>query len=285
MSNIFVPGVALAVIVWMLVYLWCVKPNRVTKQREMAIRPFTERLIAHRGLFDRELSIPENTMIAFERAVSYGFGIELDVRLTKDCEMVVFHDATLKRMCGVNKAVSELTYQELCRYPLDHTGQRIPRLEDVLKLVSGKVPLIIEIKAEKNGSLAAQLLCEKLRDSQYRGAYCVESFYPFALQWLRVHEPDVIRGQLVTDVKSDGKRRGILAAIFLNGLLLNVCSRPDFIAYNYKFAFDIKYRIMRALFRFTSAGWTIRSEQELKAVREVFQIIIFDHFIPDDVCP
>ncbi|MBR1865186.1 MAG: glycerophosphodiester phosphodiesterase, partial [Lachnospiraceae bacterium] len=211
---------------WLLLYFWCVKPNRVTKQREIKIRPFTERLIAHRGLFDRKLSIPENSMLAFERAVSYGFGIELDVRLTRDHELVVFHDATLKRMCGVNKAVSGLTYEELCRYPLDHTGQRIPRLEDVLNLVDAKVPLIIEIKAEKEGSLAAQILCNKLKDCRYRGAYCVESFYPFALQWLRIHEPDVIRGQLVTDFKADGKKRNILAAIFLNGLLLNVFSRP-----------------------------------------------------------
>lgn len=274
-------GMALIIIVWMLLYIWCVKPNRMTEQRKMAIRPFEERFIAHRGLFDRTLSIPENSMAAFERAVSYGFGIELDVRLTKDHELAVFHDATLKRMCGVKKAVSELTYEELCRYPLDHTSQRIPRLEDVLTMVGARVPLIIEIKAEKNGSLAAQILCEKIKACQYSGAYCIESFYPFALQWLRIHEPDVVRGQLVSDFRSDGTKRNILARIFLNGLLLNVFSRPDFIAYNYKYAFEMKYRIMRMLFQFTSAGWTIRSEAELERVREVFQIIIFDGFIPE----
>ena len=96
-----------------LIYLWCIKPNKLTKERRKKMQTYISHYIAHRGLFDSNLSIPENSIPAFKRAVEHGFGIELDVRLTKDRQLVVFHDATLLRMCGVNKKVADLTYEEL----------------------------------------------------------------------------------------------------------------------------------------------------------------------------
>ena len=101
---------------------------------------------AHRGLHDGEAGIPENTMAAFRRAVDAGFGIELDVQLTKDEEVVVFHDFDLKRVCSAEGEISDFTYEQLQRFAICGTQERIPRLSDVLKLVQGRVPLLIELK-------------------------------------------------------------------------------------------------------------------------------------------
>lgn len=271
---------AVVIMILIMLYLWCMKPNKRTKLREEKIQPFMDTYIAHRGLFDDKLMIPENSLAAFKRAVEHGFGVELDVRLTKDHELVVFHDASLKRMCGADKLVSYLEYDELRNYPLKNTTHYIPKLDEVLKVIES-VPAVIEIKAEKNGSLTSELLWEKLKN--YKGKYCIESFYPLTLFWYRKNKPEIIRGQLVSDYiknKKTDKRRKISSNIILNGLLLDVFSRPDFIAYNYKCAYDVKYRLMRKLYNFTSAGWTIKSEEELRKVQEVFEIIIFDSFIP-----
>lgn len=261
-------------------YIWCIKPNQLTQERLSKIQPFISHYIAHRGLFDEKLSIPENSIPAFKRAVEHGFGIELDVRLTKDRELVVFHDATLLRMCGVNKKVEDLTYEELKEYRLDHTNHSIPILKEVLEVIDERVPVVIEIKAEKNSALTAELLNKKLGESHYHKDYCIESFRPFALKWYRDNRPEIIRGQLVSDYIKNRKKRSIFVSLILNGLLLNMFSRPDFIAYNYKCANIEKYKIMRKLFKFISAGWTFKSEEELEKVRDVFEIFIFDSFIP-----
>ena len=101
---------------------------------------------AHRGLHDNEHGIPENSMAAFQRAVDKGYGIELDVHLTADNQLVVFHDDTLTRMCGINKKISGFLYSYLQQLRLLGTGEGIPLFKDVLALVDGKVPLIIELK-------------------------------------------------------------------------------------------------------------------------------------------
>lgn len=263
-------------------YLWCMKPCRITNARGVAIAPFTETYIAHRGLFDNKLSIPENSMPAFRRAVKMGYGIELDVRLTKDNRLVVFHDKTLERMCGEEKLVKELEYGELLKYRLAGTDCKIPLLEEVLKVIDEKVPLIIEVKAEKEPVKTAQLLFEKLAQLHYEKLYCVESFYPMVLKWIRKNRPEVIRGQLISDYIKNGQRKIRLMGIVLNGLLLNVFSRPDFIAYHYPCATDAKYRLMRRLYTFTSAGWTFKKQEELEKYHRYFQIVIFDSFIPHD---
>ena len=270
------------ILLMILIYLWCIKPNKLTKERRKKMQTYISHYIAHRGLFDSNLSIPENSIPAFKRAVEHGFGIELDVRLTKDRQLVVFHDATLLRMCGVNKKVADLTYEELKQYRLEHTNHGIPALKEVLNVIEQKVPVVIEIKAEKNSALTAKILDQQLKARHYNSNFCIESFKPFALKWYRDHRPEIIRGQLVSDYIKNRKNRSLFVSLILNGLLLNVFSRPDFIAYNYKCANKEKYRIMRKLFQFISAGWTFKSEEELKRVRNIFEIIIFDGFIPSN---
>ena len=222
--------------------------------------------------------IPENSMPAFERAVAAGYGIELDTQTTKDGRLVVFHDETLYRMCGVDKKLYECTYEELMKYGLARTDYRIPLFSDVLKVVGGRVPLVVEIKSEGNFKKTTRLTAEQL--DSYRGMYCVESFHPLVIRWFRKNRPDVLRGQLSTNFFRSTLKRAWYENIILTNLMLNFLSRPDFVAYNYRYKNQPSFFLCRHLFKVVSAAWTVRSEAVLKKVSNVFEVIIFDSFIP-----
>ena len=151
-----------------------------------------EGLYAHRGLWNGER--PENSLPAFRAAVEKGFGIETDVHITKDNRLVVFHDDSLKRMCGDGRNLPDCTLAELRQLRLAGTEETIPTFDEFLEAVDGKVPLVIEIKTD----MRITLLCEQVNErlSRYQGPYCIESFDPRAVRWYRKHRPDIIRGQL-----------------------------------------------------------------------------------------
>ena len=130
-------------------------------------------LYAHRGLHDNHSEAPENSMAAFRLAVEKGYGIELDVQLTKDMVPVVLHDYNLKRACNVDFKVSEHNYEELDQFGLFGSKEKIPTLREVLELVDGKVPLIIELKIPWK----AERLCEAVSGllKNYHGTYCIQS--------------------------------------------------------------------------------------------------------------
>lgn len=118
--------------------------------------------IAHRGVHDE--NIPENSLIAFQKAVDLGYNIELDVHIIKDNNIVVFHDDNLERMTGINRNLKDCTYEELQSYSLKNTNQKIPLLSDVLKLVNGKVALIVELKIDQSTGKLEQKLLEMLKN-------------------------------------------------------------------------------------------------------------------------
>ena len=113
-------------------------------------------IIAHRGYWDKY--IPENSMTAFIRCVERNIPIELDVHLTKDNKVVVFHDYDLFRMTGVSKRIEETNYEELQKYNLKKSYEKIPLLEDVLKIVNNKILVLIELKNKKVGPLENKVL-------------------------------------------------------------------------------------------------------------------------------
>ncbi|MDO4941785.1 MAG: glycerophosphodiester phosphodiesterase family protein [Lachnospiraceae bacterium] len=263
-------------IVFGCMYLYMLKPNSGRKGR---MRPFEEVYIAHRGLFDNHTKAPENSLSAFRKAVNAGYGIELDVQLTKDGQLVVFHDAILDRMCDIEKKLTDCTYKELQQYTLADSEERIPLLKDVLKTVKGKVPLIIEIKPEGDFIGTARMLSSMMKS--YRGLYCVESFHPGVVHWFRKHDPDVIRGQLSTNYKRDHIQVSPVVSMLLSNLLLNFYGKPDFIAYHYRYADDFSYRLCKKLYNFESVGWTFRSQKAMDENKDRFDVYIFDSFIPN----
>ena len=234
-------------------------------------------LYAHRGLHDNAADAPENSMAAFKKAVDAGYGIELDVQLTRDRIPVVFHDETLRRVCGAEGKVRDYTFEELQQFALCRSQERIPRFEDVLALVDGRVPLIIEIKIHEN---AAEVCAAADRlISAYKGPYCIESFHPFAVIWYKKNRPQVIRGQLSSNFSNPDKREkpGEFAVHYL---LTNALARPDFIAYDHHNKGNVSRVLCRKLFGALSVAWTIRSQQELDACRGDFDLFIFEGFIP-----
>ncbi len=239
--------------------------------------PFTGVLYAHRGLHDNTSDAPENSMAAFRKAAEGGYGIEFDVQLSKDKVPVVFHDYTLKRMCGAEGKVCDYTYEELEKFYLCGSKERIPRLEEVLKLIEGRVPLIIEYKIELLDDSVCSVSDEILLN--YKGAYCIESFNPLGLLWYRKNRPAVMRGQLADAFYTRKEYTGALN-LALQNLLFNFLTKPDFIAYNHKEAKRLSRQLCRKLYRNTAVAWTIKSEEELSEARKEFDLFIFEGFVP-----
>lgn len=231
---------------------------------------------AHRGLHDNTGDAPENSMKAFRAAVDAGYGIELDIQLTKDRVPVIFHDEDLKRVCHAEGKVRDFTYEELRKFTLCNSKEQIPSLEEVLQIIDGRVPLIIEIKAYEKAKDVCTLADRFI--AAYKGVYCIESFDPRVLVWYRSHRAEVVRGQLSCAFYENGKKSPVFWA--LQYLLTDCISRPDFIAYDHRHKQNISRRLVCGLFGALSVAWTIRSREELDQARDFYELFIFEGFLP-----
>ena len=261
-------------LVLVIAYLFLIAPR-------MSGKPDVSHLMgvdyAHRGLHDNAGDAPENSMAAIKNAVEHGYGIEFDVQLTRDRIPVVFHDESLKRVCGQEGNVRDYTYEELQAFPLLASQERIPLLADVLQAVNGRVPLIIEIKIHEN----AAEVCEKADAliAAYEGPYCIESFDPRAVAWYKKNRPQVVRGQLSANFNTPERREKFTEKL-VHHLLTNVIARPDFIAYDHHSKGNLSRVLCRKVFGTLSVAWTLRSQQELDAAKPDFDLFIFEKFIP-----
>lgn len=245
-------------------------PARPGKKKKAA---FYGKNIAHRGLYQKDQSIPENSLPAFARAVENGYGMELDVQLSRDGKVVVFHDDTLERVCGVPKRVDELDFAELQELRLCGTEEKIPLFDEVLATVAGKTPIIVELKTgPRNGEL-----CEKTLAALrfYAGETCIESFDPTIVAWFRKHAPDIYRGQLAQPPKYYRKYgKSALVSFLLGTCALNLIARPNFIAYRIgKKTFGVH---LAEFLGATRVAWTSREESTEKN----FDVVIFEHYLP-----
>jgi glycerophosphoryl diester phosphodiesterase len=230
--------------------------------------PDLDRLLAlpfaHRGLHGA--GRVENSRAAFDAAVAAGHGIELDVQLSRDGEAMVFHDHGLERLTGEGGDVAARTAGQLAGLRLSGTGDTIPMLREVLQLVGGKVPVLIEVKAPDRN--VARLCLAVFRALEgYRGPLGVMSFNPEVPRWFAAHAPKVLRGLVVTE---QGKKR-------LRGRLERAFSfwrsGAQFLAYDIR---DLPSRFVR---RRRKKGvpvftWTVRSEEDrARAALHADQII------------
>ena len=205
---------------------YMVAPGRRDREQRA---PFMGRNYAHRGLHRIDKSVPENSIPAFEAAARIGYGVELDVHLTQDGEVVVFHDDDLVRLCGAEGRVEDKTLSELRQYKLCGTQYGIPTLKEVLEAINGRCPMIVELK--KGGR--RRELCRKTYEllKGYDGRWCVESFDPRIVFWFRIRAPEARRGQRATGMSELGKSPGPVQAFILSRLFLSFLTRPHFIAY------------------------------------------------------
>lgn len=226
-------------------------------------------LIAHRGLHNN--IIPENSIPAFLEAIKNNYIIELDVHVLKDGNIVVFHDDNLKRLTGIDKKIKDTTYDEIKDLKLNNTDNYIPLFKDVLKLVNGRVPLLIELKYDNKVGLLEDRLFDILKD--YKGLYAFQSFSPFSLIYLKKHS-NIPRGLLVSDFKNN--KINIIKKIFLKNMLLNFLVKPDFISVNYNYLSNKK--IQKYKNNKLILTWTIRNKKDINKYKD-----FCDNFIVENI--
>ncbi len=255
---------AVLVVCWIL-FLLPGKPS------EAGRRMVTGCNFAHRGLHSRDGAVPENSLPAFAAATDAGYGSELDVQLSRDGQVVVFHDDDLPRMTGAEGRVDSRTLAELQALRLGNTQETIPLFTEVLRVVAGRQPLIVELKS---GPAWAEL-CEKtlaiLR--AYDGPYCVESFDPRIVAWFRRNAPDILRGQLLNPAREYSCCH--LRAFFLSRGLCNLIARPHFMAWGGG-APNLSVRLCRALGA-VGVFWTARPGF---ANKDKWDAVIFEYYTP-----
>ena len=238
---------------------------------------------AHRGLhgdgrgkFEGEPYAAENSMTAFRRAIELGYGIEIDVHTSSDGVVVIHHDFSLKRVAGVDGMLKDYTARELAQMKLSGTDDGIPTLEEFLRLVDGRVPILIEIKEEGSDHTTTRALMEVMKN--YRGPYFVQSFNPLSLGVVKKIAPEVPRGFLCQRHTDDPKYRSIKYRL-LQRLLLNFLCRPHFISMEKTKAKLFPLPLVKAVFHPEVICWTVRSEEEAKrAYADGFATIIFENF-------
>ena len=263
-------------IIFIILFLMAIAPKIPKRDITDSIKDFYLFYYAHRGLFDNKNSCPENSLAAFKHAVDKGYGIELDVQLTKDNKVIVFHDDSLFRMCGIEKTINEMTYNELSNLRLLGTEEKIPLLTEVLEIIAGRVPLIIEIKLPNIDAKVCSYINDILLS--YTGSYCIESFNPLVLRWYKKNHPNVIRGQLSGGLLHESSKKEYTLNLLLSFLTFNFLSKPDFIAYYHFEKRNISLLINKYLFRTSTVAWTIKSQNEYENCKYFFDIFIFDSF-------
>lgn len=374
--NVLIGGAALAGAA-----LWAVAPRGFKNKQKHYVPTVPDAWYAHRGLHDAGSGLtaayaeqsgeyvalarrmaakagygseefdgpiaPENSLASFAAACEAGYGIELDIQLTRDGEVVVVHDADLGRVAGDPRKIKDLSYDELTRIPLYPTAkpgdaeaallpggeenpplvvtpsnapegyyQHVPLFSDVLKLVDGRVPLIVEYKFENNSTWDDRdvELMEKGHAllEAYSGAFVVESFHPGAVNWYKENHPEVCRGQLAcwpgvdddvaeadaevvsgAGVSGADKRSAAHSAgastspspidrvreYAAGSLVFDWLSRPDFVAYDWRGGVLPQVRLTRAMGAMP-VSWTVRSQDEYAQCADHFDRCIFEAFIP-----
>lgn len=252
-------------------YLTAIAPDGSRRERMEAYRGTR---FAHRGYHCKERGIPENSMAAFRAAIKKDYGIELDIHLTSDHQVIVFHDDTLKRVCGKKGTPESLPASKLRRLSLLGTSEHMPFLEEVLTLVDGRVPLLIELKMPDRSTQ----LCERAYHilEKYHGPYLIQSFNPEGLKWFREHAPHVLRGQLSSDLIKGNSDKPWLHRFLAKHLLVNFWGRPDFISYKMSDLPTLTTTILRRFFGVPFAVWTLRSRKALREGIQHYDMQIFE---------
>jgi len=233
---------------------------------------------AHRGLHGN--GVPENSMEAFRLALEGGYGIELDVHLMADGNLAVIHDSSLKRTAGADVHIEDLTSADLYNYKLEGTQERIPLFKDVLALYDGKAPIIVELKSQRgNHAQLTKAVCEIL--DGYMGTYCLESFDPRVVYWLRKNRPDLCRGQLAENFLRNPKSKlAVYLKFLLTHQLENFLVVPDFVSYKFADRKILGIWLARKLWGVQGVTWTIKTQADYDTAVEEGWIPIFEGFRP-----
>ncbi|WP_372651654.1 glycerophosphodiester phosphodiesterase family protein [Halobacteriovorax sp.] len=228
--------------------------------------------IAHRGLHDIE--IPENSLGAFKSAIDSSYVIELDVRLTKDGKVVVFHDLETSRLMDQNYKISDTDLSELEELALKGSNFKIPSLKTVLDFVAGRVPLLIEIKNESKVGLLENELVRILDD--YKGEFALQSFNPLSLKYISKVRPDFKIGLLVGSFSKS--KLPFVKKIFLKYMLLTPYLRPDFFSIEYGVNIWMQKSMLKIYNDRPILYWTIKNKETASELIKSGHGVIFEGF-------
>ena len=233
-----------------------------------------KRPIAHRGLH-KGIAIPENSLTAFEEALKSDYPIELDIQITKDGSIIVFHDDNLLRMTGNELKVKNLTKNNLSKFHLYQTEQKIPLLEEVLNLIDCRIPILIEIK---NEGLPGKIELNTLKILQnYKGEFAIQSFNPLTIAFIRFLNKNIVRGLLLT--REDQKDLSFFKKLIINeNFALSLC-KPDFAAYDIEYL-DEKTSAKIKKRNIPLITWTVKKENQLIKAKNLAENVIFENIIP-----
>jgi glycerophosphoryl diester phosphodiesterase len=238
-----------------------------------------ERPVAHRGLHGDGLI--ENTLAAARAAVDGNFAIEVDLQLTADNEVVVFHDETLDRLTIATGPLADRTLAELKKISIRGTNERIPTLQELLDLVAGRTPLVLELKSNWNGDerLTARVAAVL---AGYAGPVACMSFDPQIVMALQKHAPGLPRG-IVAERYYDDPEWSLLtrAQRFKLGNLLHIPrTKPHFVAYYVRDLPAIAPLIARHILGLKLLTWTVRTDAQRRKARRWANQMIFEGFRP-----
>lgn len=232
---------------------------------------------AHRGLHGK--GIPENSMAAFRAALDGGYGIEFDLHLLRDGNLAVIHDSLLKRTTGKDGRVEDLTVEELKNYRLEGTEETIPTFRELLELYAGKAPLIVELKpVDGNHAALCEAACAMLED--YKGVYCMESFDPRCVRWLKENRPEIIRGQLSENFLKSDPKMSLGLRLVLTHQMMNFLSVPDFVAYKFADRKSTSPYVCRKFWKAQGVSWTLKTKEEYDTAVKEGWLPIFEGFEP-----
>ena len=231
---------------------------------------FKNRFIAHRGLHKNKI-IPENSMLAFKAAIEKNYAIEFDINITKDNQIVVFHDDDLNRLCNKKENIEDVSYDFLKDLNLYESNEKIPLLKELLDQVAGKIPLIIEIKKHKNIGLLENILLEMLKE--YKGEYFICSFEKDILLWLEKNKPKEIRGLIFESLPIKFKKYEKIAFLYKY-----FKSKADFISLEDKLIDSSIYDFCKKK-ELDILVWTIKDKKSFQNIDKKVSAVIFENFI------
>lgn len=233
-------------------------------------------LIAHRGLYTTDQVVPENSLLAFKRALEKDYAIECDINMLKDGTVVVFHDYDLNRVLNDPRHIDDLDYLEIKKMKLFGTNETIPTLNQLLNLVKGRKPILIELKPHGN----VKELCHKTMDilKSYNGQYALFSFHPKVVSVLKKHYPHVIRGQ-IAEYFTQQKEMSKLQKYLMKTMFFNRFTKPDFISYGIH---DLPNKYVDKYKRkgLTIISYQARSQKAFDHVKSYYDNVVFEHFEP-----
>lgn len=235
--------------------------------------------MAHRGLHDVKAGVIENSVSAFGAAIEAGYGIECDIQVTSDGEAMVFHDTRLDRLTEASGRLRERTAKDIAALTLTGSKDRIQSLGELLELVAGRSPLLVEIKKTENNPGALEAKTKALVET-YKGPIAIMSFNPQTVAWFGEEAPNVVRGQLSEGFyKGPNTKRPALQRFAARHLFMNVMSKPHFVGYNIKHLPMLGPSLVRKLGT-PMLAWTVKTQEHVDTAKRCADNIIFEGFRP-----